>query len=299
MFISNINFSLGNLESIDSIEEIESEDQLKTLKTLGLQEFSKSDLSEFELAYSCAEKSINEYASTIDLVIYVSCSLDNHENIKDGFSKLMCDLGLPQVYPIGSFISRCSNLSMALRLASNVLKTESEINSILLVLSDKVNQGEKRVHFSNYISSDASSSCIISKTKPEKSFEILDIEEFVDHSAYSISAEKNFVKYIEVCTLGIENVSRKLMNNLNFSSEDFDHFLCGSYNSSIINNYSRICGFTKEKTFSKNLRNYAHTFSSTCLISLKTMMLDLRKGDKLFLLTTGDIFFGAVALKYE
>src|SRR6476469_1122468 len=113
IYISDIEYSLGALTDIEEIEELKGTVNLDTLRQLGLKTFSKSD-SDYELMLNCARRTLKRSGidpTDIKVVVYSTSSLDDHHSKKKDISKLLCEIGLFNSYPIGIYLSRCTNFS--------------------------------------------------------------------------------------------------------------------------------------------------------------------------------------------
>ncbi len=294
-FLKKINYQLGSIYDVETLKE--DTEYVNYLKSVGLNFYSKSDCNEFELVYKAAKKTLFNQEKP-QFVIYSSDSLDNHENQKDDFSKLMCDLEISNIYPIGQFLNRCSNFSSCLVNAINLLKTNLNIKSVLIMLSDKIYPHQNRLSPLNYVASDSAASVIISREKTPECFEILNAMEYADHSMVYIDPQKQLIPFIKKTEEAIRKVTQSHLDKINLKRNEFIKFICGNYNLTIMENYLKISGFDQSQLYTELLSRYGHTFSSNSLICLKKIIPQLKNNDKLFLLTTGDIFFGSISLKF-
>ena len=295
-YISNLSHCIGDLKKINDFS-IKKEINIDYLNNLGIERYSESQLNPFKLAELSIVKTLANYKNPIDLVIYCSCSLDDHESIKNDFSELLYNLGIPEINSIGMFISRCSNFTMVVNQAMNIIKSELDTSSILVIISDKIYAEKDRINEANYICSDAASSFIVSKFKSEPSYEVLNINEYADNAIALMSPTKSLVNYLKAVEEGIKTISTTNMKKLGLRPEAYKKFICGSYNSTIMLNYAKMSGFSRDTVFSNNLKKYGHTFSSNFVIALEETIAENENEELFFILTTGDFIFGAITLK--
>ena len=114
----------------------------------------------------------------------------------------------------------------------------------------------------------------------------------------NLDAEKQLIQYLQKTEESIQKVSNPHFDKIGIASKAFYKFICGSYNLTIMKNYAKMCGFSEAQLYLKVLSKYGHSFSSNHLICMKELIPELKDNSKLFLLTTGDLFFGSISLKF-
>lgn len=299
VYISHINFQLGNKVKIDDLGIHGAiSDEIEVMSALGLEYFSAAE-SHYSLAAECISRTIKEIGDKkIQQVVYATSTLDDHDFLKNEFGRIMSDLGLSNIYPVGTFLSRCNNFISAVRLAVNMILGQG-MDNILVVLADRHSKSNESriVSPGNYLISDCASSFLISTDKASD-YKILGMAHYTDQDTGNLRSDTHFVDYLQRISLGIKTVADLLIKELDLPRENFKAFITGNYNSAIMKNYARLAGFNEKLVYSETLSETAHVYASAQAIALKTILQQktLRQGDQMFVLGTGDYFFGSMVV---
>lgn len=302
VFLSNIEYFLDKSKPLSELETLKADqDNLDTLIALGLDSYVDTSMSEYDMAINTVQKTLKSSklgSADIEAVIYGTSSLKNHIYDKDQFSKAMCELGLDRVYPIGTFLSRCTNFSNCIRLARNLIVAEG-MKNVLVILSDRVDNTLRSRVLPSYISvaSDGASSFIVSSEVGD--YKVLGVEHYTSQAMHDIAPNKNFTKFITDFSDGLKKLSSKLLDKVELVPADFKRMVTGNYNHSILKNYALMAGFKPNQLFLDNVPRFAHAMSSDQMIALADINNNhmISKGDKLFVMGTGDYYWGGVVVE--
>lgn len=299
--LSGIQYSIGESFPIEDISaEILSEDAITTLQALGLQSFCKTDKELLVHIHEVISSYLNKgRVSPDEIELVIICS---HTFLDHSYSDLLevCQkAGLKNAELMLTYQSRCASLGSVLRMAAGFITSEG-IKNIMVVMAEKViNESRGRVLPLNLsVASDGAVGFLVSSTV-EEGFKISYACEHFNHAMSHVRPSERFVDYIKLFTKEVKDIASKALKSLNYSTKDFKYFICGNYNLSIIKNYANAAGFPSNQLFIYGLKEHAHIFSCDQIISVKTLAEKglVSKGDKLFLLGTGDYNWSTVVLE--
>ncbi|GAB1542620.1 hypothetical protein NUACC21_52940 [Scytonema sp. NUACC21] len=293
-------YELGKLCDIQDLSELRSDDKvLETLLKLGLEKYSKSNLSGVEMAYNSAQRTIKESSvekSEIDVLLYAT-DRDSGLNNREDASHIISKLELKCAYPIGISFSGSGNLHTALRIATSFVKA-GECKNVLIITTSKFEEGSSRLIPPNIsIQSDAAASCIVSSTVKGE-FEIVKTIQHSDARMIDIDPVNQLTKYFEYVAKGIEKTISELMSSLKKVPEDFCKLITNNYNLSVNGTIRTLSGFSEEQSFTENISRFAHAVAADNLINLSDLSNNnlIQKDGLALLLGTGPNTWGATAL---
>jgi len=300
MVISKIAFELGQNYEIEELKELKYRtEDLLFFKRNGITNFSRLEKTEYEIIYECVKKTIKDKdKNQIKKVIFITSSFDDYSKRKHLFSKLLVDLDLKNAIPLGIFLSRCNNYSSALQIAKSILIGE-KIEHVLIVSFDWVRCSSKtpQIMSSNSsVLSDGVVSFMVSM-KGEEGYRVLDIALSTDQTLYD-KEKVDYINQMKILMGEIKKISKTILDRNSLTKLDFKYFITGNYNLIVQKNYALLSGFDFDQIYLDNISS-GHAFSSDQLISLGSLegSCKIKENDKIFLLGTGDYYWGAVIVE--
>lgn|GEM_PF-2730796 len=306
IFLSGIQYELGDKKELSSLfEQTDNIDDEEILKNLGLKFFRKSKVSMPSMLVKCAQRTLAESGIdplTIKSVLFVTSSLQDHSKDKNEIGEMLCQLGLKNAYPVGIFLSRCTNFSIAIQTAMNLIKAEGQ-DSILVLISDVTSKSPNTpalIPSNVSVSSDAAVSFIVSKTVA-CTFKVLGTEHITNQKMWNSTASAGFVGHFRLFSTALKSLIKRTLDKYNLEQENIKYLITGNYNLSVQRNYASMLGFKNNQLYSKMLPDIAHAFACDQLISMYSIAHHklLNYDDKLLLLGTGDYYLGTVILEYK
>nr|MDZ8059833.1 3-oxoacyl-[acyl-carrier-protein] synthase III C-terminal domain-containing protein [Nostoc sp. EkiNYC01] len=302
-FLTGLGYKLGDFYPIDEIDELKerTEDELlETLLEVGLEKYTKLDLSPFDMARESIQSTLKNASinsNKIDALIYATSSFWNpsFSSTKE-ISRLINECSLVNPYPIGLFFSECGNMQIAIRVASSLIKSK-EFKNVLVVATDKVAYNQTRIVPPDLsICSDAAASCIIT-SEIEEGFEVVHTTQYMNAAMADIDPNnfEQIEQYLNNAMNGIQQTIHKTMQSTMKTSNDFKQVIMNNYNLSVTQTICKLGNFEYEQVFKENISRFAHAFACDTLINLADFSdkNQLNSGDLLLLLGTGPSTWGA------
>lgn len=294
IYISDITYSLGSKYSINSIEG--HDDKKALLTSIGIQNFCKSDKTAQELALDAANQTLSKSRitkSSISAVFYTS-TFQSINDTKDAYlniDSIISEHGLKNAYPYGLFLSNCSNLSMALKMAHDHIQSGTG-TSVLVILADKLDDDSKRfMDSSESILSDGALAFIVSEEVGE--FKLNDIQLRYD-SQGSLKSD-NVLTYLE------ENMKqiKGLWDSLTTPHEEIKMNFIGNYNLLIVRNILNTLKVPVAKVNMQTREEIGHPFGIDTFINLVKYGEEagFNSADKFRFITSGYFKWGAFELE--
>ena len=222
--------------------------------------------------------------------------MDDFSIRKPIFSKILCDLGLSHVIPLGLFLSRCNNYTAAFKLGQSILLGE-DFSKVLVLNFDWMRYSSKtnQVMDSNLsILSDAVVSCILDRDDRE-GFKLIDVELEANQLLYKNNL--GLVNEMKYLSNGLKKISKNILERNELTINDFGRLITGNYNKIVQKNYALILGFDLKKISYD--QEQGHFFSGDQLIQLEKLEKEdkIECNEKIFLLGTGDYYWGVTILE--
>lgn len=303
VYLTSLGYKLGDSYPIDEIDELKEraeEELLETLLEVGLEKYTKSDLSPFEMAKLSIKSSFENASITsnkIDAVIYATSSFwDPSFSSTTEISRLINECNLDNAYPIGLFFSECGNMQIAIRVGSSLIKSQ-EFKNILVVATDKIGYNQTRMVPPDIsICSDAAASCLLS-SEIEEGYEVVSTTQHMNAAMADIDPTnfEQIEQYLDTAMNGIQQTIHKTMQNTLKTSNDFKQVIMNNYNLSVTQTICKLGGFEYKQVFKENISRFAHALACDTLINLADFSEKnhLDSGDLLLLLGTGSSTWGA------
>ena len=267
LYISNIGYYIGEPYSISAIKDAD-EEQLSVLNSIGLKNFCQSPKSIETLCYESIKLSLKDLSidrKEVDAIIIAATVESIHETGIDFkiMDKAIFDLGLTNAFIFGSTLSKCSNLSTALELASALIKANAYKN-VIVVVADKYNIDINRIMQSNEaVLSDGAASLLLSKNKGTFKLKHLEIKNDIGH----INKTYNLFDFLKSTATNVNS----LWENLKLKQDGtiINKFFTGNYNLLVQRSLVGQLKIPKSKFYLDNIPKIGHVFSADVLINLK------------------------------
>lgn len=303
VYWTSSSYELGDLHKIEEIDELKENNQvLNTLLTLGLDQYSKSNVSAIDIAKRSIQNTLqktNISREDIDILVYASYSFgDSGFSLHQQVGNLIDELGLENAYPIGTFLSGCGNLHTAIRIARNLIKSQ-ECKNILVVTTDVVPYNFSRIVQPNIsVLSDAAASFILTSCKAEGEFEVLSNNQHMNAKISHIDPQKEPLEYLEKVIEGIKKTCAISLENINKESKNFSQLITNNYNISVSKTICATLNFNTERNYSKNISRFAHASAADNVINLCDFSVKkiFSSNELVLLLGTGPSTWGSTVL---
>ncbi|MCC5648040.1 hypothetical protein LC607_35150 [Nostoc sp. CHAB 5824] len=306
VYLTGLAYKLGDIYDIKELDELQiNSDLLKIFLKLGLTRYSVSKLTPAEMAKESIIHTLNKGSVTekeIDALVYATSSFwDSELYNTNTISSLINELNLNNAYPIGVFLSNCSNIHTAIRTAASLVKSE-ECENILVVTTDKIKEGQTRIIPPRVsIASDAAASCVISSKKGD--FEVIHTNQYINPSMGDIVGDVESSEQIQEFMHNFQEGTKKtLCQALGIVAkkpEDFKQVITNNYSFSISNTIGNLGEFKPDQLYTDNIVRFAHALAADNLINLFDYLEKniTHEGELFLLLGTGGNMWGVTILR--
>ncbi|WP_273761794.1 3-oxoacyl-[acyl-carrier-protein] synthase III C-terminal domain-containing protein [Nostoc sp. UHCC 0926] len=302
-YLSSIAYNLGNFYSIEEINELRDKPEvLESLLTLGLDKYSKSNLTTLEMARESGIQTLdkaNISGKEIDVLIYATYSLwDFQSSPFVEIGHLIHELGLKNAYPIGTFLSGCGNLQTAIRIATNLIRGE-ECKNILIITADKFSENTSRLVQPNVsVLSDAAASCLITNDEVQGGFEVLSTNQVMNSEISYFDPIQHSLEIFERILAGSQKAFQQALQAIDKESNHFRLIITNNYNLSVTKSLCANLDFYPDQAYTDNIPRFAHASAADNLINLHDLSVSnpLFANDLILLLGTGPMTWGCTVL---
>jgi len=303
VYLTALAYELGELQSITEIDELKNNPELlNTFLTVGLEKYSNTNSKTLEMAKKSASVTIdkaNLSPKDIDLLIYATYSFWDFQS--PGYveiAHLINELGLKNAYPIGTFLSGCANLQTAIRLGTNLIRTEGYKN-VLIITADRISEQQSRIVQPNIsILSDASASCILTNDESKSEFEVICTSQNTDPGIMRLDFDKQSLEYFSKTIEGTKNAVKKALTSIQKEPNNFSKLITNNYNLSVTKSIGASLKFNFDQIYTKNISRFAHANAADNLINLHDFSKEksLLTNDLILLLGSGPSTWGCIIL---
>jgi 3-oxoacyl-[acyl-carrier-protein] synthase-3 len=303
VYLTGLAYELGDFHAIEDIDELREKPQvLEILLTLGLETYTKSNLTTLEMAKKSALRTLERAKISpkdIDVLIYATYSLWDLEF--PGYleiGRLINDLGLENAYPIGTFLSGCGNLHTAFRIGTNLIKS-GNCKNVLVITTDRFPEIKSRiVQPGSYVLSDAAASCLLTISEVKGEFEVRCTSQIMDSEISYLDGEKQYLEMFEKLMNGLKKVCNNALETIEKETHYFCQLITNNYNISVTKSFCDSMNFDIEQAYMKNISRIAHASSADNIINLYDFSLEnsLLTNDLILLVGTGPSTWGCTVL---
>lgn len=261
----------------------------------GLSCYRASDLDIWQLAAAAAARTVKAAATPPDLVVYMT---ENDHVASDSLNNLVRSLDLPAARYVRGSGHDCGNLGPALSLARQAL-AGGEHRQVLVVLADKVIDGDRSQADKLSVVSDGAAACLVTAEPPDTDdvrFAVDGISTVTDSDAASDSeAGGRILATVALAAAGTAAITVHTGREVT----DFDHLLFPNYRAVAQQFLCSALGVPMEKLLFGPMAEFGHCFSSDSLVSLAHCADtgEIRPGDHVLAFADGQYSWSSVAVQ--
>jgi len=298
-FLQALSYAAGEKRKITNLIESQNltSEMIDIFQRLSLEHYREYNGDIYDIAIESALKTMGDRPRNLSKLLFATSSFHAERefsrinNLKD-INSIISSLEL-QAYPYGIFLSDCANFISAVKIGTSLVMADSE--PVLFIVSDVVGDSESRIVPPGLaIKSDAAASGIITFDREQDSFRILEIAQF--HDCQMIEKGKNLN----------ENYSKGFINCVEFVKDRFldgrkiDFIVLNNNSVSYIKSFSKLWNIDINNFYTKQIKHFAHCFSSDIVINLVEMKNDelLRNGMKILAVSTSPTSISAMYMEY-
>ncbi len=272
--------------------------RIAALESSGLRAFASSGLSPEEMAYEAARTALARSGgdpADVGALVYCTTMLTVRSAgfSYEGVNALLERLGLRRAYPLGIFLSHCSNLVAGIRTARNLVLAEG-LEHVLVVSTDKAGDDRHRLMKDDLsVLSDGACACIVSSAPGPFS-----IDGIAQHIDTGLRAVANPIQSLKRNSDGIRAPWSRLRESLGWEADGVRAVMTGNYNLNTLQFMRLGLGMRDSQMFLGNVPRNAHAFSADLLINFEDYLRQrgARNGDRFLVFGAGNERWGAVAL---
>ncbi len=315
VFIDGISYQLGQVQPLeDALRGEVTAEQLEKLRAQGFGRCAVSAASPVDLARGAASQTLRRLelpASAVDAVIYTTCSywsepalpaMSDPSPVRFGrlvAERLLGPLGLERARLFGAYLGESGNFVSALRLAANLMRTEG-LRRVLYLTADAIPrlEGEYRAMRSGvFLASDGAACCLISADR-RSGFAVEGLCQRAGPQISSYAKGQGFLKYMAILN-GVRATAGALFASMGAGPAEHRLLITNNYNRQTMFEFCDALGFKRAQLFLDNQTRLGHVFAGDTLISMADLQAAGRiaRGDRLLLLSTGPITWGAVSVR--
>jgi 3-oxoacyl-[acyl-carrier-protein] synthase-3 len=295
--LHSIRYALGEnrrlYSDIEDFERIRTEYRIPNAPSLlGFGEYFQTDEDIITLGVRAASETLDRsglHREEVDYVLF--CSADYSSvgaKPGDGYTRLLCELGLTNAYPVGLTLNGCTCALAALRMAASLL-SDPTVRNVLVISADKLTCESNRVS-RHAIFSDGAVSCLVSKAS-DSGFELVDT---VLRSDVSVMTEEGKQDDLQL----FRSAMSTLVSRNAVTPEDIEMVFSGNIYTAI-SQYKEAAhglGINRSQLFVANVPKVSHSFAADALINLADYSASVAPTEKYYLLTATSVGLRGLAL---
>jgi 3-oxoacyl-[acyl-carrier-protein] synthase III len=179
---------------------------------------------------------------------------------------------MSHAYAVDITGNHCANMEVAIFLAHSILQSNSTLNNILIVSSNKIEVMEKRIYGAYALVGDAAGIMLVSRNTSEDGKYPVRLREHVILSCGQLhDANVNDDNVLAHCYNYVKCISDLIKKN-SLTNDQVEIILIQNANSLMISQCIASAGLNKDKIFSKNLGKYGHMNYVDFMINLKDIL---------------------------
>jgi 3-oxoacyl-[acyl-carrier-protein] synthase III len=273
-----------------------------SLRQAGLASYRISTKSPVELARGPIERSLAALdpgaREGLRRVVFATNSLA-HPSLATphALSRLLAELGLPSLFPIGVFMSFCANFQAALELARALVVSGRE-RDVLVVCTDVFDKGPDRLVSPKIsVHSDAAVSLVVSAS--DGPFRLLETRLRVDSAMGALDRNTQFVQYMDGVSRAVVGIVDETLGAAGLGRDQIVRVLPNNYNAWVCRSMAQLAGFGEAQLYLDNLPRFAHALAADNPINLVDCVAagKAASGDHLVLLGSGAFQWGCSVVR--
>lgn len=230
----------------------------------GLSRYRASDLDIWELSAAAGAQTLKVATEPPDLVIYMT---ENDHVASDSLNNLVRSLDLSAARYVRGSGHDCGNLGPAMSLARQALAS-GEHRQVLIILADKVIDGDRSQADKLSVVSDGAAACLITAEPPDTDgvrFAVNGISTVTDSDAASgHEAGDRILATVALAAAGAAAITEETGRE----AKDFDHLLFPNYRAVAQQFLCSALGVPVDKLLVGPMAEFGHCFSADSLVSL-------------------------------
>jgi 3-oxoacyl-[acyl-carrier-protein] synthase III len=279
VYVDHLSYSLGNITN--NVEEAaagrRTVSSASSLREAGfsIHHRCSADQSSYDLARDCVRQIASNlgdigavfYSTCIPVNAAIACNdFQRSRDVKDLMdfpaSHLQAEFGLERASVIGLSQQACTGMLGSLRLARSLLLTESEVQRVLCLSSDRFPEGALYEQSYNLIS-DGATCCIVS-LQPS-GYTLLASHAVTNGALARASDDETVGTFFNYAHYVIQEALRKA----ELTMKDIQHVAAQNMNPSAWKILARLLQFDFERVHSPTLADIGHVISGDNMINLK------------------------------
>ena len=238
-------------------------------------------------------------AKSVDAVICYHSTINEMASWSTA-CRVQYELGLKQAY--GFTVSqKAGNASlMALKVACELLSTEPDLNTLLLVGAEKLVPPYRRVFGKMTAVGDSASAMVLSRGEPECKplcFRMRDFPEWWNPDEYDRARMASLIDFLaEQLTV----LMHQVLDDLNLGREAVALFIPPNFSLALNRRVMEKAKIPPEKIYSENIRRFGHLLNSDLVVNLSTVRREgkVKSGDLVLVLNVGlGLSLGCAAIR--
>lgn len=227
-------------------------------------------------------------AKSVDAVICYHSTINEMASWSTA-CRVQYELGLKQAY--GFTVSqKGGNASLiALKVACELLSTEPDLKTLLLVGAEKLVPPYRRVFGKMTAVGDSASAMVLSRGGPEcrpLCFKVRDFPAWWNPDEYDDARMAGLIDFLaEQATI----LTRQVLDELNLGREDVALFIPPNFSLALNRRLGEKAGIPSEKIYSDNIPRFGHLLNSDLVVNLSTVRREraVKPGDVVLVLNVG------------
>ena len=238
-------------------------------------------------------------AKSVDAVICYHSTINEMASWSTA-CRLQYELGLKQAYAF-TVSQKAGNASlMALKVACEMLSTEPDVKTLLLVGAEKLVPPYRRVFGKMTAAGDSASAMVVSRGGTECTplcFKMRDFPEWWNPDEYDDARMASLIDFLaEQATI----LTHQVLDELNLGREAVALFIPPNFSLALNRRLSEKARIPAEKIYSENIRRFGHLLNSDLIVNLSTVRREgrVKPGDLVMVLNVGlGLSLGCAAIR--
>lgn len=261
--------------------------ELEYYNTAGIKSvYDSGDASSYDLAKGACEQLIAEEGlsgSDIDIIIFIRSRIPDHF-ISSEATRLKRDIGAAKALTFSISDLGCTDSTMAIRLAKDLLIANRQANNVLITYGSKKFTPE-RFRYPVTITGDGGIACLISRTEDN---EIIDVQLDSNGNYWDLFKieykDRAFDQYKEACSdvrkygfeLALESKNRftdlnkRILSDNGLSSPEIGYFMMQNISGRAYDYYEQAFNIKLSPFCRMNLSQYGHLGAADILLNYQT-----------------------------
>ena len=214
--------------------------------------------------------------------------------------RLQYELGLKQAYAF-TVSQKGGNASlMALKIACEMLSTEPDVKTLLLVGAEKLVPPYRRVFGKMTAAGDSASAMVVSRGEPEcrpLCFKMRDFPDCWNPDEYDDARMASLIDFLgDQASI----LMHQVLDELNLGTEAVALFIPPNFSLALNRRLSEKARIPAEKIYSENIRRFGHLLNSDLVVNLSTVRREgrVKPGDLVIVLNVGlGLSLGCAAIR--